>query len=229
MKKRTLLLVLLLATVVCAGNNIETDYQKTTPRYHDFPLDNIHILRLQDAATSLGGNVSELKKEMMDFQKKRSGEIEQLKESMDDMQRGVTAQVASLQNSIDQMGTRFDHATERISGAQTVQIKEIQVPADTEEPPYLMILLGANLLLLIFVIILIFWLKSHYTHKPASKEETKDIPKEQHIHPAPPELIAYVKGQFERNKKLHDIRMELAGKGWTPSIIEHAVHAARES
>lgn len=227
MKKRLLLLVLLLAVTAFAGDNLETNFSKGIVRYDDFPLDNIHILRLQEAATSLGGNVSELKREMADFQQKRTGEIAQLQESMDDMQRGVTAQVASLQNSIDQMGSRFDHATEQISGAQAVQVKEVQVPAQTSSPPYLIILLAGNLFLLIFVIILIFWLKSHYTHKPTIKEE-KDIPKEEHIHPAPPELIAYVKGQFDRNKKLHDIRMELAGKGWTPSIIEHAIHAARE-
>jgi len=224
MKKRTLLLVLLLATAVFAGENLDSNFTRTTPQYNDFPLDNIHILRLQEASTSLGGNVSELKREMAIFQEQRSREIITLQSTVDNYQRTIMAQIAGLQNSVDRLASRLDNAADKISGAQVAD-PEVQEPTTITFPPYMTILLGVNLFLLVLVIILIFWLREQYhTHK----ETKQDIPIGEHIHPAPPELIAYVSNQFERGKKLHDIRMELAGKGWTPSIIEHAIHASRE-
>ncbi|VVB81988.1 Uncharacterised protein [uncultured archaeon] len=222
MKKRTLLLVLILATAVYAGQNLESNFTKGIVEYNDFPLDNIHILRLQEASTSLGGNVSELKREMAAFQEQRSREITNLQSTVDGYQRTMMAQIAVLQSSIDRLSGRLDYATEKISGAQVAE-PEVQTPAGTTSP-YIPILLGANVFLLLLVIVLIFWLREQYrTHKESHK-----FVKEEHIHPAPPELIAYVDGQLEKGKRISDIRMELANKGWTPSIIEHAIHAARE-
>jgi hypothetical protein len=213
MKKSVLFVVIvLLATGVFAAENLESNYTKTIPRYSDFPLDNIHILRLQDAAVSLGGNVSELRSTVEQMEERRSGEISLLTGSLDSFQRSMIAQVAALQNSIESLEDRIDSISPR---------PELSVPADIRFPPYMLVLLGANVFLLVIVIILIFWLREqYYVHRENHAEE--------HIHPAPPELIGYVKHQLEHDRKLHDVRMELAGKGWTPSIIEHAIHAAKE-
>ena len=212
MKKRLLLLVVMLSTAVFAAENLESNYTKTIPRYDDFPLDNIHILRLQDAAVSLGGNVSELRETVEQMEERRSGEISLLTGSLDSFQRSMIAQVAALQNSIESLEDRID----KISPSP-----EMSVPAEIRFPPYMLVLLGANVFLLVIVIILIFWLREqYYVHRETHAEE--------HIHPAPSELIGYVNHQLEHNRKLHEIRMELAGKGWTPSIIEHAIHAAKE-
>ncbi len=202
MKKRFLLFVLLLATSVFAQQNIQSNIS----------LDNVHILRLQEAAVSLGGNVTELKNEVARYQEQRSQEISNLQASMDSFQRTVTAQVGAMQGSVDGLSSRIDKISPR---------PELAVPAEIKFPPYLIVLLGVNVFLLVLVIILIFWLREqYYVHRETHAEE--------HIHPAPPELIAFVSHQLEHDKKLHDIRMELAGKGWTPSIIEHAIHAAKE-
>jgi len=204
------LLVLLLATVVFAQDNIEDDYVASTPRYNDFPLDNIHILRLQDAAKSLGGNVSELKEEVKKIEQRRSDEISRLEGSIDSLQRSIIAQVAGVQQSVDGISKRIDKGR-----------PELASPAELRLPPYMMVLLGVNVFLLVLVIILIFWLREqYYVHRETHKEH--------HIHPAPPELISYVKHQFEHKRKIHDIRLELASKGWSPSLIEHAIHAAKE-
>ena len=213
MKKSVLFVVIvLLATAAFAAENLESNFTKTTPRYDDFPLDNIHILRLQDAATSLGGNVSELRQMVEKMEERRSGEISQLSGNIDSFQRSMIAQVSSLQNSIESLEGRID----KLSPSP-----EFAVPAEIKFPPYMIILLGVNVFLLVLVIILIFWLREqYYVHRETHTEE--------HIHPAPPELIGFVKHQLDHNRKLHEIRMELAGKGWTPSIIEHAVHAAKE-
>ncbi len=210
------MVALLLATAVFAQNNLESNFTKTIPRYDDFPLDNIHILRLQDAAVSLGGNVSALKEEVSVYQEERSREIVELSGIVDNFQRSLIAQVSSLESSVDRLSDRVDN---RISGLAANP--ELEVPASTNFPPYMAILLGANIVLFVIIIILIVWLREqYYVHRETHKEE--------HIHPAPPELISFVKHQLEHDKNLRDIRMALAEKGWSPSIIEHAIHAARE-
>ena len=206
------MLALLLATAVFAQDGVQSNYTKTIPRYDDFPLDNIHIVRLQQATTSLGGNVSALQSDLRTYEEMRSREISELRGSVDSFQRSLVAQMSVLQQSIDALANRVDREK---------PAPEIALPAEIKFPPYLIVLLGVNVFLLVLVIILIFWLREqYYVHREVHTEE--------HIHPAPPELIGFVKHQLEHNKKLHDIRMELASKGWTPSIIEHAVHAAKE-
>jgi len=211
MKERLLLLALLLVTVVGAQNNIESNYENRIPRYDNISLDNIHILRLQEASLALGTNVSSLKEDLLVYEEQRANELSQLHGSMDSFQRSIIAQVSALQNSVDRLSDQVDGRPD----------PAFAVPAEITFPPYMIILLGLNVFLLILVIVLIFWLREqYYVHRVTHAEE--------HIHPAPPELIAYVKHQFEHSRKLKDIRIELASKGWSPSLIEHAIHAAKE-
>jgi len=224
MQKRLVLFVLLLSSIASAQVLYDSTYpavtsdqvgNNTIPRFSDFPLDNIHILRLQEAATSLGGNVSILRTDLQGYQAEQSKvqldqgrQLTQLSTSFDTFERSTLAQLGAMQNSLATLTARNDNPP------------QLQVPA-ANFPPYVIILLGLNVFLLVLVIILIFWLREqYYVHRETHASE--------HIHPAPKELIEYVKHQLSHDKKLAEIRMELAGKGWTPSIIEHALHAARE-
>ena len=101
-------------------------------------------------------------------------------------------------------------------------VSAVDTPAP-QYPPALITLLSLNVLLLFIVIILIIYLRGRYSAHAKYQEEVKE-----HIHPAPEELIDYVKALMKKKKKLNNIRMDLAEKGWSPSIIEHAIHAARE-
>lgn len=202
MKKGLLLFVLLLASSVFAQQNVISDIS----------LDNVHILRLQEAAASLGGNVTELRLTVERMEDRRSGEISQLQGSLDSFQRSLIAQVAALQVSVDALSSRVDEINPS---------PFVDVPTEIKFPPYLFALLGINVFLLVLVIILIFWLREqYYVHRETHATD--------HIHPAPAELIGYVKHQLDHSKKLNEIRLELAGKGWSTSIIEHAIHAAKE-
>ena len=228
MQKRLVLLILLLCTAASAQVLYDRPYDsvypavssdqvgnKTIQRFSDFPLDNIHILRLQDASLALGANVSLMGNDLRGYEAEQSRvqleqgrELSQLRNSFDTFERSVLAQLGAMQNSMTEIK------------AGTENRPELQVPAATF-PPYVIILLGLNVFLLVLVIILIFWLREqYYVHRETHTTE--------HIHPAPKELIEFVKHQLSHDKKLPEIRMELAGKGWTPSIIEHALHAARE-
>lgn len=172
--------------------------------FSDIPLDNVHILRLQEAAASLGGNVTELKESMQEWQTSRSGEIQALRSDMAQFQVSIQSQITELKDQIK-------------------NLPHPEAPASVKIglPPYILALLAVNVVLLIIVILLIFWLREqYYVHRESHKEE--------HIHPAPRELVEYVKGELEDKRSLNTIRMKLIDKGWTPSIIEHAIHAARE-
>lgn len=227
-------MILLCTALVSAAENLESDYDRMTdvrliPEYHDFPLDNIHILRLQDAAKALGGNVSLLKNDLAQYEEQRSAEYRELKDSVREFESRVLTQMQGMQAAIDE-----------VDGRDPVPVPQVQVPAPAEDDQntYMVILMGVNIFLLILVIILIFWLREQYhqKHKHMKEDEEhlkqdkerEEIDFSDHIHPAPPELIDFVADRLKAKTKLHDIRVELAREGWTPSIIEHAIHAAKE-
>ncbi len=200
-------MVVLLATIAY-GEVVESNFSKI-PRYSEFPLDNIHILRLQEASASLSGNVSEMRDMLASFKNEQNAQMAELRSTVDSLQRSMSERIAGMQTAVDSFAEK--------SRAEPA----FAVPAEIEFPPYLFVLLGVNIFLLVLIIVLIFWLREqYYVHKEVHTEE--------HIHPAPKELIDYVSHAFEHKRSLRDIRMELAGKGWSPSIIEHAIHAARE-
>jgi len=186
-------LLLILNISLCYGaENLKSDYQKAIPEYHDFPLDNIHILRLQDAATSLGGNVSELRKTVEEMEARRSGEIAQLENSIKTFENKITAQVVAVQGAVENIET---------------PAPEITV-TEPEFPMYIGLLLMINIGLLAFIIIILFWL---HMRKTPEKDELKD----------------YIVKNMDK-KSLHDIRIELASKGWKPSIIESTIKKIKE-
>ncbi len=194
MLKRVIVLCILCASMVFAQQNV----------FSDIPLDNIHILRLQEAAANLGGNVTELRESMQEWQTERSGEVQALRSDMAQFQVSLQSQITELKD-------------------QVKNLPHPEAPSSVQVglPPYVLVLLAVNVVLLIIVILLIFWLREqYYVHRETHKEE--------HIHPAPKELVEYVKGEIEDRRSLNTIRMKLIDKGWTPSIIEHAIHAARE-
>lgn len=206
--KRGLLILLLLAAVACASS---------IPRYNDFPLDNIHILRLQEASRSLGGNVSELKVQQQVYHEQQQKNLADLRANMRAFQTSMLSQMNQIRNTV-----------KNASITAAVPVETIPAPPpppviEKEEgiPPYFIALLGLNIFLLIVVIILIFWLREQYqTHEKKLKKD--------HIHPAPDKLVDYVQSELDSGISTHDVRLELAGKGWSPSMIEHAIHAAKE-
>lgn len=212
MQKRLVVIVLLLSLAAFAAENLESDFEPGIPRYHDFPLDNIHILRLQDAASALGGNVSLLKNDLHTYETQRSREIQELRDSVNRVEGRLMSQIQGMQAAID-------------VAAQNRPNVDVPAPPQQGMPVYLVVLIGINIfLLLIIAVLVVFLLEQHRKQKPKKDDAKKN---DEHIHPAPKELIEYVSKQLSK-KSVHDIRMELLQKGWMPSIIEHAIHAAKE-
>ncbi len=148
MKKRLLIAVFaLLIVIAVSAQGIESDYNASTiPRYTDFPLDNVHILRLQEASKSLGGNVSELKEEMLQFQEKRSEEIAKLENQVSELKTTLNSQVREIKIGVDELSDKQP---------------EIEMPAsaNTKTPDYVIFLAIINIVLVALIIILFVMLK----------------------------------------------------------------------
>lgn len=197
MKKRIVLFTLLFAALVFADVPYDSTYPAANTsanftRYYDFPLDNIHILRLQDASMALGRNVSVLHDQLADYQAQQANQISGMQASIDSLQRAMNMQVTSLEQTV----------------------KKLDKPVPTPEPnntPFNLLFLS-NLIL--FGIVVVLLVVVH--RKPLSEE---------HVHPAPPELVHYINSS---RKAEHELRLELVAKGWKPSHIENALKIAKK-
>lgn len=193
MKKRLAVFLLVFSTLVLADIKYDSTYpavntsDKTAiPRFQDFPLDNIHILRLQEASVSLGRNVSALQELLAEYQQGQTNQILEIQSNIGNLQREIEKRTAELQSAIN------------------------SIPQPEQKTPFIF-LFASNIILFLVVIILLIII-----HK-------KPLPQD-HLHPAPPELVDYIKMSRKNN---HELRLELLKKGWKPIFIENAMKAAR--
>jgi len=197
-----------LVFVLLALSVVAQDDPVPIPRYSDFPLDNIHILRLQAASEAIAQNVSSLEHQIADFKQVQTQELSQMRRAFEEYQRTQLGQMKALREQVESASGRPAPPRE-------------EVPA-TQYPPALITLLSVNVVLLLVAIVLIIYLRGRYSAHTKFRKELAG-----HIHPAPDNLVEHVRGQLKK-KSVQDIRLDLADKGWSPSIIEHAIHAAKE-
>ncbi|MBS3125102.1 hypothetical protein J4211_02515 [Candidatus Woesearchaeota archaeon] len=159
MKKRIVLFLLLLVASAFADVPYDSTYlpantsQNTV--YSDFPLDNIHILRLQEASMALGKNVSVLHDELANYQEHQSNQISGMQASIDSLQRSLQTQVRSLQSTVQQL--------------------EVPAPLVVEpNPTPLHLLLLSNLIL--FGIVIVLLIAVH--RKPLPEDHLNPAPSE---------------------------------------------------
>src|SRR4030042_5110829 len=120
--KKGLLILLLLVTVVCA--------QEPIPRYSDFPLDNIHILRLQGASEAIAQNVSALEHMITDFKQVQTTELQSIRKTMDDFKQIQSMQLMNMQEQVTAISNNI--------GAPRTEIPQARFP------PILITLLSVN-------------------------------------------------------------------------------------
>jgi len=149
--------------------------------------------------------------ELASFEEQQRADIYDMKESLASLERGQTFQLAKLEGEVQKLSNKVDFL-----------MPEVEKPAKLSAPNYLLVLLFVNIGLLIAAIILIIYLRKRYSAHIKHEEFEKE-----NIHPVPEDLVLYVKAALLLKKSLHDIRLDLASKGWSPSMIEHAIHAAR--
>src|SRR3989344_7497110 len=194
MKKRMVLFAILLATLAYANVPYDSTYPPTNTSqntvYSDFPLDNIHILRLQEASMALGRNVSVLHDELEKYQTSQANQLSGMQASIDAIGHAMDVRVGSLQQTV----------------------KELDQPALVQESSHasFYLLLVSNIVLFGIVIVLLIVIN----HKPLAED---------HIHPAPPELVSYIRNS---RKSAHELRTELIAKGWPHAHVENSIKSA---
>lgn len=131
----------------------------------------------------------------------------------------IAQEITSEEQEIEDIKKELDQTSEKIKDLESRFTSQIKQEQPTPKAIYVFYLLGLNLLLMLFVIILLFYFYRKYIKKRYGIGE---------IHPVPNELVDFVHTMLVSGKSLGDIRMELAEKGWAPSMIEHAIDAAKE-
>jgi hypothetical protein len=132
----------------------------------------------------------------------------------------VNAQNISYEiQEIEKAKKDIEAASIKIKDLESRLVSQLKQEQPKEKLLFIFYLLGLNLILILFVIFLLFYLYRKYIIKRYGIGE---------IHPVPKELIDFVYSAMKSDKKTADIRMELAKKGWAPSMIEHAIDAAKE-
>ena len=120
---------------------------------------------------------------------------------------------------LEEVKKELEEAASRIKDLESRFTSQLKQEQPLPKALFVFYLLAINFVLLVFVIVLLFYFYRKYVIKRYGIGE---------IHPVPKELIDYVYKAIEAGKKFSDIRMELAKKGWAPSMIEHAIDAAKE-
>lgn len=127
--------------------------------------------------------------------------------------------ISQESKEIEEIKEDLAQASAKIKSLESRIVTQLKQEQPKEKILFIFYLLGLNLILLIFVIVLLFYFYRKYIIKRYGIGE---------IHPVPKELIDFVYSSLKENKKISAIRMELAKKGWEPSMIEHAIDAAKE-
>ncbi|MBW3018801.1 hypothetical protein KY329_01275 [Candidatus Woesearchaeota archaeon] len=138
-------------------------------------------------------------------------ELYDMKQSLANMEMAQASRLARLETNVDKLSNKLDYLA-----------PDIEQPAQISGTNYLWVLLSVNIALLVAAIIMVIYLRKRYK----AHIDTLEIEKE-NIHPVPDDLVLYVKAALMMKKSLHDVRLDLAAKGWSPSMIEHAISAAR--
>jgi len=135
----------------------------------------------------------------------------------------LTAVLAFAQENqtkeLQQVKKDLEEAAAKIKVLESRMTSQIKKEQSMPKALFVFYLLAINLVLLVFVIILLFYFYRKYIFKRYGIGE---------IHPVPKELVYYVYKAISAGNKLSNIRMDLAKKGWEPSMIEHAIDAAKE-
>jgi len=125
----------------------------------------------------------------------------------------------STEQELKQVKQDLEKAASQIKDLESRFTSQLKQEQPMPKALFVFYLLAINFVLLVFVIVLLFYFYRKYVIKRYGIGE---------IHPVPKELVDYVYKSMEADKKLSDIRMDLAKKGWAPSMIEHAIDAAKE-
>lgn len=212
MKKRAIVVISALL-VLCAALAHAQIYGTSTGivRSNYLPVeDNIHFQRQENFTLLSLERLGALEQQIANFQ----GQVSSIQGSVENQRVDFATQLQGINRGIEGLRTEVT--------AIKQQMREIPPQLEKPQaiiPPISLLILGlANLLLLIVVIVLMFWLRSNIV----SERKSEHLEEHAQIH-----LVDYIREAMHRGASMKDIRRRLLDRGWSESKIDEAIQEVR--
>lgn len=177
------------------------------------PSENVHIEAQQGEVIASTQRIDELGRKIDVFQ----GQVNDLKAATENQRTDVTGQLSGMNRELGAIKASVD-------SLQTIQqqVSEIrptlEQPREIIPPMSLVVLSLANVILLIVVIVLIFWLRAQY----------QSVQKESHVEEhAQIHLTDFIREAMHKGASLNEIRRKLVQRGWNEGSIDEAIQEVR--
>ncbi len=177
------------------------------------PSENVHIEAQNEEVLASTQRIDDLTRKIDMFQ----GQFNDLKASSENQRTEVTGQLSGMNRELGAIKAGMDN----LQSIQQ-QVSEIrptlEQPREIIPPMSLIVLSIGNIILLIVVIVLIFWLRAQY--KATEKESHVEEHAQMH-------LTDFIKEAMHKGASLNEIRKRLLQRGWNEGRIDDAIQEVR--
>jgi len=177
------------------------------------PGENVHVEAQQQATIASQEQLTALQNKIDDFQ----GQISDLRIASENQRSELTSQLGGLNREVGSIKASVD----TIGDVQR-QVSELrptlEQPREIIPPTSLLFLSVANVILLLVVIVLIFWLKGQWK----SSEKASHMEEHAQIH-----LTDFIREAMHKGAALGEIRRKLVQRGWNEERIDEAIQEVR--
>ena len=218
MQKRFLIGILILVAILPVASAIPTGAivygtSEGIVRSTTLPGENVRIEAQQTATIASEGRLQVIENKIDAFQ----DDLGSVRSAVENQRTEVTSQLSMVNRELGAIKSGVDQV-----GVLQQQVAEIKPALEKPQeiiPPISMILLSiVNMVLLIAVIVLIFWLRGQWS--AAAKES--HVEEHAQIH-----LTDFVREAMHKGASIAEIRKRLEQRGWSGSKIDEAVQEVR--
>ncbi len=218
MQKRLLIAITLLLVLVPVVSAIPTGAvvygeSEGIVRSTTLPTENVHIQAQQQETFASTERLSSLESKIDNFQ----AQVNDLKVTSENQRSELNTQLGGINRELGAIKGSVD-SVQYIQQQVSELRPALEKPQQIIPPASLVVLSIANVILLIVVIVLIFWLNGQY------KNMVKDSHVEEHaqIH-----LTDFIREAMHKGASLPEIKRRLAQRGWNEGKIDEAVQEVR--
>jgi len=220
MEKRQLIAfaILVVSLAVCFAVPVSAvvyGQSSTIVRSTTLPSENVHIVaqEQQIAAAATNDQLAGLQSKISDLQ----SQLSDIKVTADNSRGESTQQLTAVNRELGSIKASVDS----LQGIQQ-QVSEIkptlEKPLTVIPPMSLVILSIGNIVLLIVVIVMIFWLKGQVK----STEKEAHLAEHAQIH-----LTDFIREAMHKGASMSEIKRRLVQRGWSDDRIEDAIQEVR--
>jgi hypothetical protein len=177
------------------------------------PTENVHVEAQQAEAFASMERIATLERKIDNFQ----AQVNDLRVSTENQRSELTGQLGGMNRELGAIRSSVD-SLQMIQQQVSELRPTLEQPREIIPPMSLVVLSIANVILLIVVIVLIFWLRGQY------KSLAKDSHLEEHaqIH-----LTDFIREAMHKGASLAEVRRRLVQRGWSEGRIDEAIQEVR--